>query len=289
MSPAHSRTNVIIAGCHQQTDGSGNNVIPYVSYTRPTSVGTPYYSIWAYYQRSDPAWTFNLQIPADNNYKVWDYAKDAPYSPIAANWYDSSTNCTTNTDYMQHAINDDGAGSADQSLNFPDQNGHLGYWNEAINPFNPGAGWIKSIMVFRWNSDNTGRMQTYEVDRTNYLGGGAGVKLMIDYLGRTDGLQGTARSEGLGGYTRNYGVATNWRYFHDVYYDRDLSNDGFWCLTNNATFASSTIVEPQPYTAWADGSVTLIANGGLLTSGLVHLHYRSVVNGHQYKGSRTLN
>ena len=43
--------------------------------------------------------------------------------------------------------------------------------------------------------------------------------LKVDYSGKTDGLEGTTRTEGIGGYARNNPVISNRRYFADVYLD----------------------------------------------------------------------
>jgi hypothetical protein len=107
----------------------------------------------------------------------------------------------------------------------------------------------------------------------------------IFYEGSTDGYAGSNRCEAIGGFLRSH-ASTNFLYFGDIYYDQDPKR---FMLTNHATYASSTIMEPQPYTAWSTSSVSLTCNAGALSNGTVHLHFRnSVGESHQYIGSFTL-
>ena len=80
------------------------------------------------------------------------------------------------------------------------------------------------------------------------------------------------RSFSLGGYYRRVrdggtiantadyrgGVgASNYRYFDDMYIDTTLSRV---ILTNNSTYSSATIIEPQIPSAWANNSITITVN-----------------------------
>lgn len=59
------------------------------------------------------------------------------------------------------------------------------------------------------------------------------------------------------------------RYFDDIYVDTTYSRV---MLGNASTIAASTILEPQPPTAWATDEITVTVNlGGLPTSGTVYL------------------
>lgn len=294
----HPYTPRILAGKHQVGgyDG-GRNVGPWITFTRPASV---YYSTWIYYQRFDPNWVFsvpgNTQLGDDNNQKTYDYATNAPYNPINLNWYDSvwdgSTGVTSKNGYGgQYILNDDGGmGDPTPNASLTNPNNPASpsqfYGDESYNQW--GHGWIKMMRFMKFTASADGFVKIYEVTNT-------GLTLAGNYIQTTDRWSGNTRTEMIGGYSREpefgpqgQGAVPNWRYLADLYNDRQVSNPGVWVMTNNASLAASTIIEPQIWTAWSDGSVTLTHWRGALPSGLGHLHYINPVTGNQYKGTRPL-
>src|SRR4051812_48596186 len=93
----------------------------------------------------------------------------------------------------------DARGPADASLQTPDQNGHSFYWGDAVNPM--GGQWSKVELEAKYTNQNDGYIKLWE----------NGI-LKVDYRGTTDGLPGTTRTEGIGGYAANYPYTSNWRY-----------------------------------------------------------------------------
>lgn len=275
ISAPHSNISRFIAGCHGDSAGSnqGYNVIPFVTYTAP---GSTYYSYWSYYTRSDPNWVFNLGSPPDDNYKTFAFSEGGSPYELPNCWYiaHNTDSFESNTPASGYGwiINDDGS-----SLAFPDQLGGTRYHQNALNPFHAANGWIKTeVEIFRTSGTN-GYVRQWENG-----------ELVVDYNGPTDSYAGTTRTEGLGGYARGYGNANQWRYFADVYHDRQTGNAGRFVLANNATLASANIAEVQPWTSITTTSANLVCNKGRHSSGTVHLHYVDSVNGDQYIGTRTL-
>jgi hypothetical protein len=274
ISGPHAYTTRFLAGAHGEAVSAfqGYNVIPFKTYTK---LGASCYSYWCFYQRCDPNWAFLTGTPPDANFKTFAFSQDGSPYELPNNWYyaHNTNSFESNTDTTgEFIINDDGS-----SLVFPDQNSHSRYWNAALNPHDVTNGWIRNEVELYVTSSNSGYAKMWENN-----------VLVIDYAGPTDSYAGTTRTEGPGGYARDDGNPTNYRYFADCYHDRQLGGIGRFILSNNATYASSSIVEPQPYTAWASGSVTLTCNKGKLSTGTVHLHFRDPVNGHQYLGTRTI-
>ena len=76
----------------------------------------------------------------------------------------------------------------------------------------------------------------------------------------------------IGGYTRTPSDTNCWRYFSDCFVD---VGDGYVYLTNNPSWAASTIREIQPWTSWSDTNINFTVNGGRFADGdLVYIHYR---------------
>lgn len=280
----HSRITAYLCGAHYadgqpSTSASEWNVAVWRSFTRPS---LPYYSVWSWYERVDPNWVFGLSGTPDDNYKFYGYSNGNSIYEFPNNWYfaavaavGSAGEFDNATESMSWLTGDDAGGSGLSWHGFvTEPDGHGG-----VSHTNPASAWIKREMVVRWDDSSglTGSIQTWTdcVETFNRSGG------------YTDNYAGTTRSEGIGGYARSDGDPNNWRYFADIYYDRG-SSPGRFFLANNATFDSATIREPQSYGSWSSTSVTLTCNGGALSAGTVHLHFRDEVNGHQYIGERTL-
>jgi len=168
------------------------------------------------------------------------------------NWYmEYNPRPTSRTSDATWHLNDDGFGLSSQSLQSPDQNGHNMWWDQAVNPM---AGqWSKIEMELKYTNQNDGYIKLWE----------NGV-LRVDYRGRTDGLSGSTRTEGIGGYGRNYPYTSNWRYFADVYLDYSRARV---ILGNASTYAASTIREVQIPTAWSGSSISLTVNLGKFQTG----------------------
>ncbi len=256
----HSRITKYIAGAHYgPTPGAqcGYSVILWK--TRAITSG-PSYSYMSWYQRVDDNWSFG----GDDNFKTFAYSEGSgPYN-MPDNWYaEYNARPTSRTSGAAYHLNDDAAGTATQSLQAPDQNGHSWWWNGAVNPMS--GVWTKVEMELKYTNLTDGYVKLWE--------NGA---LKIDYRGPTDRLPGQARTEGIGGYARNYSKTSNWRYFADVYLDYSRARV---VLGNAPTFAASTVREVQVPTNWSATSIAVTANLGAFATGTTAYLYVVDPNG----------
>jgi hypothetical protein len=278
---------------HATTGGSdgGRNVMLWQTYNRVNNT----YSYWSWYQRHDPLWAFNNSaVPGnqgtnDNNFKTFDLSTGpTPYETNGSatdhnNWYLQYTANASETvgGYFQASGNDDSSGNC---LQIPDANGrnpNFGYPpNDDMTGHDAFAAWRKWEVEIKWTS-STGTGNGY----IKWWNDGV---LVFSYVGATDRFQGTQRSEGIGGYARNRDPK-NYRYFADIYYDRQSTGAARFYLTNNATFnATGAIQEVQPYTTWTTTTVNLTCNRAALSTGTAHVHFQCPVNGNKYLGTVTL-
>ena len=248
----HSHITKYISGAHA---GSGANCGYNVIMFKTRTVSLPAYTYATWYERVDDNWTFG----DDDNFKTFAYSVGTTPYELPNNWYvEYNPRPTSRTSGAAYHINDDGA-----SLQTPDVNGHSWWWAGAINPM--AGAWKKIEMELRYTNATDGYIKLWE----------NGV-LKIDYRGRTDNLAGTTRTEGIGGYARNYNIAGNWRYFADVYLDYSRARV---ILGNAPTLAASTRREVQVPSSWSASSITLSANLGTFAGGQTAYVYVFDANG----------
>jgi hypothetical protein len=244
----HNHITKYLAGAHYGPSPGPQCSYAVIMYKVRTITSFPAYSYASWYQRSDDGWHFG----DDDNYKTFAYSEGVgPYN-MPNNWYvEYNPRPTSRTSGAAWHINDDAAGTSTASLQSPDQNGHNWWWNDAVNPM---AGqWSKVEMEIKYTNQNDGYIKLWE----------NGV-LQVDYRGKTDGLPGSTRTEGIGGYARNYPYQSNWRYFADVYLDYSRARV---ILGNASTYSASTIREVQIPTAWSGSSISLTVNLGKFQPG----------------------
>jgi hypothetical protein len=248
----HNHISRYISGAHGENGylgPCGATGGPIAIFWKNRTVALPAYTYMSWYQRFDDAWVFNPGInnpPNDNNLKVYDYSTGT--SPMDNNnryiSYGAGPNNRSET--VQWTINDDGA-----SMSNPDGNGHNYWWGLAVNPM---AGqWAKVEVAVKITNQTDGYIKLWE--------NGA---LKVNYLGPTDKYPGTARNDGIGGYTRAYGSGNNWRYFADAYLDYTLARV---VLANSPNLSTATVVEPQIPTNWSASSISVSVNLGKFTAG----------------------
>lgn len=249
ISLPHSNITRYIAGCHR--DSGGANAGYDVMFWKTRTIALPSITYMSWYQRVDDAWVFGLGSPADDNFKIFDYSRGTdPFD--ASNWYiaynDGPHNRSALTDYI---VNDDDDGVT-RSIISPDVNGNNAYWE--IKSINPMAGtWAKIEVEVKHSSQNDGFINL----RENGI-------LKIYYVGPTDKYAGSIRSMAIGGYSRGYGNANQWRYFADAYLDDTLARV---VLANSPTLSTASIVEVQIPTAWSASSISASVNLGKFTPG----------------------
>jgi hypothetical protein len=253
----HNHVTKYIAGAHGQALGAnaGYNVIFFKNRTIPSY---PVYSYLSWYQRADDGWVFGQ----DNNFKTYAFSVGTTPYEMPNNYY-----LAYNTPYpdsrtsgASYIFGDDSNGVA---LQFPDAAGHTQWWDSAVNPMS--GVWTKIEMEVKYTNLNDGYIKLWE--------NGA---LRVSYVGHTDRLAGTARTEGIGGYGRMQNQPTNWRYFADAYLDYSRARV---ILGNAPTLAASTQREVQIPSAWSASSLTLSANLGAFADGATAYVYVFDSNG----------
>jgi hypothetical protein len=272
-----------ICGAAQSTTGgiwSADVLFATIYDTRPSF---PFYSTWAWWERTDPAWVFDA---GDRNYKFFAYAAGAgPYT--GQNWYAS---------FQAYNVADPAA-TPGAFIDVTSDNLKENGWNDDslltglyLGPGkvlladcpNMAKNWLYREFQFRYDSASTAYAKSYA---SSVLIPHAGT---FKFDGADDPWPGTQRTEAVGGYNRSYPHNENWRYWADVYYDRQQSDDTAIVLTNNATYFSSTKLAHQPRTSATATTITCKCRKGIHTSGTVHVHVRSQVRGNQYLGTRTM-
>lgn len=276
-------SNCSVAMCAATPGGTPATQQNAYAYRNLTWSGADEYSYWSFYHRAANNWTFG----DDNNYKTYGISTDhdSIYN-LPDNWYEAyNTNAPGgHTDFwnntnepIQMVIGDDSG---------YDNGGGIvawgGHWSSLSTSFNFAKNWVKVELLIRWNENSSlGFIRGWQNNVQNW-----NFTTATDSRSNSHWNFTTLRCEGIGGFLRNCS-STQFRYWVDIYHSRD-ANPGRFVLTNNATYASATVVEVQPYTSWSATSVMLKCKKGALSSGTVHLHYRDEVNGHQYLGTRTM-
>ena len=242
ISLPHNHITKYIAGAHGDADRADAGYAVMVFKTR--SISYPSYSYVSWYHRGDDNWVFG----GDNNFKTYAFSNGTgPYN-MPNLWYLAYQPPYPNsrTDTAAYVLGDDAWGSAFETIGSPDASGHSHWWDTAVNPF---AGvWTKIEQEIKWTNQTDGYIKLWE----------NGV-LRVDYQGATDKYPGYTRTEGIGGYARNYGQPENWRYFADIYLDYSRARV---VLGNAPTLSASTIREVQIPTNWSASSISISANLG---------------------------
>lgn len=278
----------MICGVHNATTASDALDVGFYTYRNFVANS---YSVWDYDSRLNPSWTFNLNPGPngpDNNFKSYGIAggHDNIYGDdygngTAGHVYDGATPGDLNALNASWGLgyNDDSGGGFTNM--YGTKSNQYGWWDNTNKTIF--SAWSKWTRVTKWTATNGQGYQTVQVDygrianwfRTPTSGGGTGIigsggsGPQTFYTDALNDSTGILRTEGLGGYTRNYPAITNWRYWCNIYHDFGL-NPGRFYLMNGATIAASTIIQIQPWIAnqWSDTQTNLIAFQGNLPSGV---------------------
>lgn len=306
---ANPQNTKFICGVHDASTASDALDVGFYNY-RNFVEGS--WSVWDYDSRLNPSWTFNLNpdpvTGPDNNFKSYGLAggHDNIYGDdygngTAGHVYDGATprDLTALNASWGLGFNDDSGGGVTNM--YGTKSNQYGWWNSANKTIF--SAWSKWTRVTKWTATNGNGYETIQVDygqtadwfRTPTSGGGSGTTgsggsgAQTFYTDALNDSTGTLRTEGLGGYTRNYPASTNWRYWANIYFDFGL-NPGRFYLGNASTLAACTVLQVQPWISgqYSDNSVGLLCVKGNLPSGTVWLYFVSEVSGNQSLGTRTL-
>lgn len=246
----HPFATHFIAGAHGEQLGfcTGYDVL----FWKTRTVSFPTYSYISYYRRFDDKWVADPN--SDRNMKEYDWSRGGSPYTLPQNWYagwtvkgPSGKNCASVAN-AGIGINDDAVGKPEQSL----EGGGKSVWDANSNPFL--CKWVKVEYEIKWtNQKGGGFVRIFEDGRQ-----------VMDYVGKTDGLNGNQRAETIGGYARDDGNPNNWRYYADVYVDYTLQRVA---LCSGATWKNRGVCELQRANAWSDGSITVTVNQASFASG----------------------
>lgn len=271
IAPLHTRNgSKVLCGMHHAgiVDGdNGQDVQVSKDYERPNGADD-WWSLTTYYIRVSP----NFAHGDDDNFKLQYLRRGGGYGGAGThvmywNFQGSAWTSGTITGWGGQLYDPTGAGGMSPQNN-------LG----GSYPVNLQQVWCKYETVIHYSTTTNGGSFYHRCNQTIIMNKTLRTHLSDAYQGRTD-WQDT-----IGSYAR---ARTNVsaRYYADIFQDINESNPGRFYLTDHATWGSETYAEIQPYTAWAATSVTLTVNGGALSDGTVHVHYRDEVNGNQYLGT----
>jgi hypothetical protein len=260
----HSKSTVYMSGGHYS--GGGAAFVDAVGATVGT--GGAYADRWyaTFYYRLNTEW------PSCGNSPNHKYTAFREGQISSDNWWYmnfNNSNCPcTHTDVRTRSASKDPLCVA-ENLYLP-SGGLTAPWDNLYEntPYtkNPYSGWIRVEQII---SNDQGFMYVYHDNELVWQGGGE-PNFITGSTGYDLGWSGIG-SFSIGGYYRyNDGSSHDdaFRFFDDVYVDNSLSRV---MLANNGTYASATIIEPQPVVEWATGEITVTVNQGALPNGTAYL------------------
>lgn len=304
--PSRRSTGFAAGACNGV--GSATNLINTAlikQFTRPTTNGNTgsymFYSKW--YEQADVNYDTTLGSPNDGNYKLLDFGTTYLGSGADDSFYLGAfvggSNGGSST-AMLNAVggNDDAGFSSTPNFLNMSESGSAGIGNfgkSRLDRIIIGA-WVELQAWYLASNSTDSRLACY----TSAVPGASAADYDI-YTGLVHGgstltcnhfldtfTNRTTRQASIGSYNRAYPGPNQYRYFSDIYQD---FGEGWFFLTNAASWGGETIREIQPYTSWSDTSVTFTVNGGQLPAGTVYLHFRKAPwqgSGHQALGPYTL-
>lgn len=224
VSTAHAHVSKYFCGAHYPATGATDGWNVGLWKVRQVN-SLPSYTYLSYYHRADPNWNWNLNS-TDDNYKEYCWSEGSwPYS--GNYWYSEM--------YYRNSYHLLGTTLSDS--------GYYGnsHWDVT-------SKWAKVEMEIRWDSTSSGYVKIWE----------DGI-LRLNYSGPTNSGTGT-RTELIGGYARDRGATSQWRYWNDIYLDYSRAR----VLIGNAnTLAGcTTLREVQIPSAWSDTEITCTVNQG---------------------------
>ena len=285
----HANITRVLAGVQRDNgpDGGWNTGFSRgVSYVQDK----PFYCY--YLTRNSPSYFYDSSA---ENYKIWHWDEGAgPYATITDGYAEvkNFTSANSNPAYKR--------GTGTYNMQEPDVlgNGGTQYMGVASGA-TLGNKWISHEWFWGCSKTSSGFAYLIADNASTSLGGSAVKptsgnvrlqnvaisKMAFWYHGLTIPSGGSTHYAQVGGYARYNTGTGSWRMYADVYMDDTWSRV---VATDSATYDSSTIVVPQPPTAWSGTSITCTCNKGRLSSGTVHLWVFDSNNARQYIGPRTM-
>lgn len=281
----HSRSTQFLGGAHYEDDivddanHSGRDVM--LTVATPSTFADRWYASW--YYRVNPEWPSCGTSPNHKitvfqagtvGYSNSPYTNQFFYMVIYPNDYQP---CGKQSQSMVIAHGRECCNGSGYTGDYPDTTPpwetFISAGENANNISSSGADdeWIKIEQI---TSNDQGNLYFY-IDN-QMLWGGEGNTDFYTGSGANDIGDDGIRSFTLGGYWREdlnvntvgYQNTNAFRYFDDVYIDSTLSRV---VLTDNATYSSSTIIEPQIPSAWSTTEITVKLNLGALTGSTAYM------------------
>ncbi len=227
VSTAHAHVSKYFCGAHYPATGptDGRNI----GLIKRRVISIPAYTYAYWYERTDPLWSWDLS-DTDNNYKMYAYSTgDMPYSGSTYHYFEKIS-ATAGDGYDFHEV-------------ITPQNIWAAGWADLA------SGWHKFEIEFRIDNTPSGYVKVW-VD---------GV-LKINASFTSDNWDGTSRNDMIGGYVRDNGATTQWRYFNDLYID--YTPQRVMIGNANTLAGCTTLREVQIPSAWSDTEITCTVNQG---------------------------
>lgn len=270
MALPHTNISKYCAG--NPSTASGGNA--WLAHAVPITSGSKLFCMA--YRRVDDAWGFGTSCDGepvpdeDNNFKELTVSDGGGWFELDY-WYHDHTNqkCTLATSWNDSFYSSGNLGNLDDSyLSSPGGSGAQDkdmFYSWVKTEYRMGLGSSgQAVKLFRNNDQDVNLTSKNTFDGT---------------------LSGF--SVAIGVYARQRDT-DQWIYLADVV--MVVGTDAYKrvMLTDNATYASSTIVEFQPISSWS-GNIGININKGKLSAGTVHLHTFDDADNSSYYGSITLN
>ncbi len=277
----HSHSDMYIAGghyfcltdCEGQYDGGLNGARDVaITVATPSGYAERWFATW--YSRVDPSWP--TTCGGDHNQKITCFQEGVQLYDDGLSHYiylDLFIKTCSDAGYYTTKAAQSAAISGDYS-EFPDTTPpwryNLGDHYVPARVNSNFEGWTREEQRI---ANDTGFIH-YLVDNNSGWWGTGNPDFFTGSGGTDLGYDGI-RSFSVGGFYKYTNTPINamqhsdaFRYFDDIYIDSTLSRV---ILANNATYASATILEPQPPTAWAAGEITVTVNQGAIPDGTAYL------------------
>jgi hypothetical protein len=257
-----------LVGMH--CDDNFGNLYVQSNYTRPS---LPYYSVWSYYGRMDPAWNNTGGENADANNKIYQISTGtvvfSTYWYLEYGGFGRPINSSTNPSAISLDVHDSGGfggspfcvsmvGGENGTACSSSGPGSPAWGNNGVpNPIN---GWLLHEIELKWANDGTGYVKVW-------MDGVARMHM----IGNTDGEGAGARNEAIGLYARAR-EPNSFRYMDAIHFVTGADARARVRLCPGSTFAARGACSSLPVTAWSSTSIGVTWLANQIPTGTAYLY-----------------